>query len=277
LASAVAAVVPPSMTSEGVPPLPPGPRPPYGVPGLGQGGIGLPLEVHISLKDANHTGVAAARFVSSAEQQNGALAPLVSIQKAVLASKGLRGVYKGGLGSYALTLMALASIQRSAFASNTDADASNADSDSSSVVEVSSAKDDGKKKNAGVVEFDSETDARDAIILGRAMLNFLKLYGHETDLSKDIVSVCNGGEEWGILRESTKMQAPLGSGLRVQDPMNDSNNAGAGCFGISGVQAAFREQLDVLKRAAESNFDGDVSLLMQLTTMSGSQHKVFVV
>jgi DNA polymerase sigma len=265
------------MTSEGVPPLPPGPRPPYGVPGLGQGGIGLPLEVHISLKDANHTGVTAARFVSSAEQQNGALAPLVSIQKAVLASKGLRGVYKGGLGSYALTLMALASIQRSAFASNTDADASNADGDSSSVVEVSSAKDDGKKKNAGVVEFDSETDARDAIILGRAMLNFLKLYGHETDLSKDIVSVCNGGEEWGILRESTKMQAPLGSGLRVQDPMNDSNNAGAGCFGISGVQAAFREQLDVLKRAAESNFDGDVSLLMQLTTMSGSQHKVFVV
>ena len=276
LASAVAAVVPPSMTSEGVPPLPPGPRPPYGVPGLGQGGIGLPLEVHISLKDANHTGVAAARFVSSAEQQNGALAPLVSIQKAVLASKGLRGVYKGGLGSYALTLMALTSIQRSAFATNADADADAADAESS-VVEVSSAKDDGKKKNAGVVEFDSETDAKDAMTLGRAMLNFLKLYGHDTDLSKDIVSVCNGGDEWGILRESTKMQAPLGSGLRVQDPMNDSNNAGAGCFGIAGVQAAFREQLDVLKRAAETNFDGDVSLLMQLTTMTGSQHKVFVV
>jgi DNA polymerase sigma len=277
LASAVASVVPPSMTSEGVPPLPPGPRPPYGVPGLGQGGIGLPLEVHISLKDANHTGVAAARFVSSAEQQNGALAPLVSIQKAVLASKGLRGVYKGGLGSYALTLMALTSIQRSAFVANADADAADADADSS-VVEVSSAKDDGKKKNAGVVEFDSETDAKDAMTLGRAMLDFLKLYGHDTDLSKDIVSVCNGGDdEWGILRQSTKMQAPLGSGLRVQDPMNDSNNAGAGCFGIAGVQAAFREQLDVLKRAAETNFEGDVSLLMRLTTMTGSQHKVFVV
>jgi DNA polymerase sigma len=97
-------------------------------------------------------------------------------------------------------------------------------------------------------------------------------------LSKDIVSVCNGGgDEWGILRQSTKMQAPLGSGLRVQDPMNDSNNAGAGCFGIAGVQAAFREQLDVLKRAAETNFEGDVSLLMRLTTMTGSQHKVFVV
>ena len=52
------------------------------------------------------------RFVQKAEEQNGALAPIVCVQKAVLASKGLRGVYKVVLDR-TLTLMALTSIQRS--------------------------------------------------------------------------------------------------------------------------------------------------------------------
>jgi DNA polymerase sigma len=72
------------------------------------------------------------------------------------------------------------------------------------------------------------------------------------------------------------MAAPLGSGLRVEDPLDASNNAGSGCFGISGVQAVFKEQLETLIKAAESDFSSNVPLLMQLI-MLGGQHKVFVV
>jgi DNA polymerase sigma len=274
LATAIAAVVPPSANANetsGTPPLPPGPRPgasPYGIPGLGQNGIGLPLEVHISLKDAKHKGMSAMRFVQKAEEQNGALAPIVCVQKAVLASKGLRGVYKGGLGSYALTMMALTSIQRSGWLDKQSADGADGDG---SVASVTVAKDEGKKGT----ELD-EADARDAMILGRAMIQFLKLYGYEADLTKDIiVSAKDEATEWGILAESPNA-APLGSGLRVQDPLDASNNAGAGCFGIAGVQALFREQLEALQRAAKSNFQSDVPLLMQLVMLGGSQ-KVFIV
>ena len=273
LAMAIAAVVPPSANateSSGTPPLPPGPRPgasPYGIPGLGQNGIGLPLEVHISLKDAKHKGMSAMRFVQKAEEQNGALAPIVCVQKAVLASKGLRGVYKGGLGSYALTLMALTSIQRSGWLDKQSVDGSDGDGSVSASVTV--AKDEGKKS----VELD-EADARDAMILGRAMIQFLKLYAYEADLTKDIIVSAKDEAEWGILAESPNA---LGSGLRVQDPLDASNNAGAGCFGIAGVQALFREQLEALQRAAESNFQSEVPLLMQLVMLGGPSQKVFIV
>ena len=83
------------------------------------------------------------RFVQKAEEQNGALAPIVCVQKAVLASKGLRGVYKGGLGSYALTLMALTSIQRSGWLDKQSVDGSDGDGSVSASVTV--AKDEGKK------------------------------------------------------------------------------------------------------------------------------------
>ena len=273
--AAVTAVVPPGdgATSNGTPPLPPGPRPgaPYGVPGLGHpNGLGLPLEVHISLKDANHKGVAALRFIQGAEQANGVLAPIVCVQKAVLASKGLRGVYKGGVGSYALTMMALASVQRSNWRSRNET----AELGDDSVAQVSTT-----EKHEGAKKADTEgADARDAAALGRAMLEFLKMYGYETDLTKDVIAAHAGNESeaWGVLAESSKMAAPLGSGLRVEDPLDASNNAGSGCFGISGVQAVFKEQLETLIKAAESDFSSDVPLLMQLI-MLGGQHKVFVV
>ena len=131
------------------------------------------------------------------------------------------------------------------------------------------AKDEGKKS----VELD-EADARDAMILGRAMIQFLKLYAYEADLTKDIIVSAKDEAEWGILAESPNA---LGSGLRVQDPLDASNNAGAGCFGIAGVQALFREQLEALQRAAESNFQSEVPLLMQLVMLGGPSQKVFIV
>ena len=267
-AQAVNAIVPPVMpsaTESGTPPLPPGPRPgvpPYGIPGLGQNGYGLPLEVHISLKDSNHRGQSSLRFIQTAEEQHGALAPICCVQKAVLASKGMRGVYKGGLGSYALTLMALTSIQRSS-CRRTDEAASGA-----RVV---------AEEGSRPASFD-DADSRDALYVGHAMLDFLKLYGYEADLTKDIIAAHSGdgSANWGILGESQRLASSHGSGLRVEDPLEASNNAGAGCFGISGVQALFKEQLDVLRKAAESNFESNIPLLMQLVMLGGSQ-KVFIV
>ena len=268
-AQAVNAIVPPlvpSATESGTPPLPPGPRPgapPYSsIPSLGQNGFGLPLEVHISLKDSNHRGQSSLRFIQMAEEQHGALAPICCVQKAVLASKGMRGVYKGGLGSYALTLMALTSIQRSS-GRRTD--------DATSVAQV--VTDEGNKQTA--IE---DADSRDALYVGHAMLDFLKLYGFEADLTKDIIAAHGGDDSanWGILGESQRLASAHGSGLRVEDPLDASNNAGAGCFGISGVQALFKEQLEVLRKAAESNFESNIPLLMQLVMLGGSQ-KVFIV
>ena len=59
----------------------------------------------------------------------------------------------------------------------------------------------------------------------------------------------------------------------MQDPLDASNNAGAGCFGIAGVQALFREQLEALQRAAESNFQSEVPLLMQLVMLGGPSQR----
>ena len=102
--------------SPGAPPLPPGPPPPAASVGfgLGNGGVGLPLEVAISIKGKDHKGAAAMKFLRQAETEYPALAPVLAVQKAYLAKRGLRGVYKGGIGSYSLALMALHSMQQAA-------------------------------------------------------------------------------------------------------------------------------------------------------------------
>ena len=82
--------------------------------GLGNGGVGLPLEVAISIKGKDHKGAAAMKFLRQAETEYPALAPVLAVQKAYLAKRGLRGVYKGGIGSYSLALMALHSMQQAA-------------------------------------------------------------------------------------------------------------------------------------------------------------------
>ena len=252
-----------SPNAAAAPPLPPGPPPPGATLGLGlgQGGVGLPLEVHISVKDRNHKGAATVKFLQQAEAEYPALAPVLAVQKAYLASRGLRGVYKGGIGSYSLALLALHALQRKAHEDKTR----------------------GKDADAAA---DASPDAADARILGESMLRFLEFYGHGVDLTRSSIKVhalrpvgkaakkaaaaaeANGGAaavEWGVL--SSPSHAPDGSPravvgggiLQVQDPMQAGHNAGGGCFGVAGVQASFREQMQKLAGLPE-----DASLLQHL-------------
>ena len=58
--------------SPGAPPLPPGPPPPAASVGfgLGNGGVGLPPEVAISIKGKDHKGAAAMKFLRQAETEH---------------------------------------------------------------------------------------------------------------------------------------------------------------------------------------------------------------
>ena len=252
-----------SPNAAAAPPLPPGPPPPGATlgMGLGQGGVGLPLEVHISVKDRNHKGAATVKFLQQAEAEYPALAPVLAVQKAYLASRGLRGVYKGGIGSYSLALLALHALQRKAHEDKT------------------------RGKDAAAAA-DASPDAADARILGESMLRFLEFYGHGVDLTRSSIKVhalrpvgkaakkaaaaaeANGGAaavEWGVL--SSPSHAPDGSPravvgggmLQVQDPIQAGHNAGGGCFGVAGVQASFREQMQKL-----AGLPDDASLLQHL-------------
>ena len=248
----------------GAPPLPPGPPPPGASVGfgLGNGGVGLPLEVAISIKGKDHKGAAAMKFLRQAENEYPALAPVLAVQKAYLANRGLRGVYKGGIGSYSLALMALHSMQQAASKSAGAEDGSGAGDD----------------------------DARDAKILGESLLSFLEMYGHTVDLTKASIKVhaLKPGKgkkaaeaheaarkaDWGVLPASTSGDGPraaMGSGtLQVQDPTQTGNNAGIGCFGVVGVQTAFKDQLKQLMA-----LPADASLLQHILT--GAAGKVCVV
>ena len=86
---------------------------------------------------------------------------MLAVQKAYLANRGLRGVYKGGIGSYSLALMALHSMQQAA------------------------AKSAGAEGGSGA----GDDDAKDAKILGDSLLQFLEMYGHTVDLTKASIKV----------------------------------------------------------------------------------------
>ena len=244
----------PGDNDKGAPPLPPGP-PPSGAAGnkgtpdanaTTNSSLSFPLEVHISVKDKSHKGATTVKFLRQAETEYPALSSVLSVQKAWLAKKQLRGVYKGGIGSYSLALLALHALQRKAF------------------------EDKGSSK--------TQEKTQDAEILGSSLLHFLEFYGHDVDLTcaavvshplrptgkaakKAAAAVENNGKnalapEWGVVPTRVPNDGPpiasVGAGgLTVVDPNQPGHNAGGGCFGIAGVQASFREQLSVIVNVPE--------------------------
>jgi hypothetical protein len=276
--------------------------------GLGQGGVGLPLEVHISIKDRHHKGTPTVRFLQQAELEYPALTPVLAVQKAYLASRGLRGVYKGGIGSYSLALLTLHSLQRRAHEEavkrRAEGDPAGAGfkptresedggggggSDVAAVI--------GGGLRAGSSKKDDEADAK---VLGESLLHFLEFYGHAVDLTQASVKVHPlkpmtagrkgsrgagaGGEpggqdsplggmstEWGVLPllgagvpGAGHAMAMGGGMLQVADPLQAGHNAGGGCFGVMGVQASFREQLQKL-----ASLPADAPLLQHLLSTGG--------
>ena len=265
------------------PPLPPGPPPPGAASGPASPAgaasappnfeLGTPLEVHISVKDRNHKGAATVKFLRQAESEYPALSSVLCVQKAWLAKKGLRGVYKGGIGSYSLALLALHALQRKA---HDDAEAAaeaakaakaaKAESDSDGLAETDAVPSTPGKKD--------KDPTRDAETLGASLLHFLEFYGQQVDLTKAAVvahplrptgkaakkaaaaASASESPEWGVVPVRVPGGGPpiaaVGAGgLTVSDPTQPGHNAGGGCFGIAGVQASFREQLAAIASLPE--------------------------
>ena len=265
------------------PPLPPGPPPPGAAsgapasaspaappPAFPSSDLGTPLEVHISVKDRNHKGAATVKFLRQAEAEYPALAPVLCVQKAWLAKKGLRGVYKGGVGSYSLALLALHALQRKAHDDARAAEAAEAAKEAEAAQTAAAEKTPTKKE---------KDPTRDAETLGASLLHFLEFYGQQVDLTKAAVAAhplrptgkaakkaasaaaAAGSPEWGVVPVRVPGGGPpiaaVGAGgLTISDPTQHGHNAGGGCFGIAGVQASFREQLAALAALPE-----DASLL----------------
>ena len=255
------------------PPLPPGPPPPgaaSGSPAPASTGsrashdVGFPLEVHISVKDRNHKGAATVKFLRQAEAEYPALTSVLCVQKAWLYKKGLRGVYKGGIGSYSLALLALHELQRKA---HDDASLKETDAHTGDAVALTNPKKD-------------KDPTRDAETLGASLLHFLEFYGQQVNLTKAAVvahplrptgkaakkataaaAAAAESPEWGVVPVRVPGGGPLiaavgAGGLTVSDPTQPGHNAGGGCFGIAGVQTSFGEQLATLAALPE-----DASLL----------------
>ena len=72
------------------------------------------LAVDISVDSPAHAGIASTRFTQFLCQELRALRPLVLLLKQLLASRGLGSGPSGGLGSYALVLMATSLLQQQA-------------------------------------------------------------------------------------------------------------------------------------------------------------------
>ena len=257
------------------PPLPPGPPPSSAAAGASPPPeLGTPLEVHISVKDRNHKGAATVKFLRQAEAEYPAFSSVLCVLKAWLAKKGLRGVYKGGIGSYSLALLALHALQRKAHDDAEAAEAAKAakaESDSDGLAETDAVPSTPGKKD--------KDPTRDAETLGASLLHFLEFYGQQVDLTKAAVvahplrptgkaakkaaaaASASESPEWGVVPVRVPGGGPpiaaVGAGgLTVSDPTQPGHNAGGGCFGIAGVQASFREQL-----AAIGSLPGDASLL----------------
>ena len=269
------------------PPLPPGPPPSSAAAGASPPPeLGTPLEVHISVKDRNHKGAATVKFLRQAEAEYPAFSSVLCVLKAWLAKKGLRGVYKGGIGSYSLALLALHALQRKA---HDDARAAEAAAEAAGTDAAESA--------AAAVPPKKEKDpTRDAETLGASLLYFLEFYGQQVDLTKAAVvahplrptgkaakkaaaaaAAAAESPEWGVVPvrvpgDGPPIAAVGAGGLTVSDPTQPGHNAGGGCFGIAGVQASFREQLATLAALPE-----DASLLGALVAPVAPGASRFVV
>jgi hypothetical protein len=243
--------------------------------------------VHISVKDRAHKGAATVKFLQHAELEYPALTPVLAVEKAFLSNRGLRGVYKGGIGSYSLALLTLFSLQRRA------------------EVNANAGRDSGGEGGPGAT-----AEERDALVLGESLIHFLEFYGHVVDLTQASIKThalrasvaMHGGPgpgkkknqhaaalaaaaaaqeaanaEWGLMPPPERVGGAgdggatpggpgLGAGgmLRVCDPQQPGHNAGGGCFGVMGVQQSFREQLALL-----ANAPADSSLLLALLHSPG--------
>lgn len=183
-----------------------------------QPGRGLDIDLTVAL--SQHDGVQAAEFVKLLRVRFPPLMPMVRLLKAFLFVRGLANPFLGGLSSYALVLMAAASVMRSF-------------------------------DRAGKAIFLNQ---------GELIVDFLDLFGREFDCEVDAVICSRDAgarDKMGIRRDRVNKNRFIRIGPRqestcsdiehvllvVDDPIRVGNNIGRPCFAFPKVQAAFAEVL----------------------------------
>ncbi len=135
--------------------------------------VGQEHQIHVDLTFASpsHAGLATAAFVTSLMQQyDGIAQPLIYFLKKLLAKKALGDPFTGGLGSYALVLMVVASLNKSAV----------------KIRRRRATSVGGVDDDVGVLPADLERDYP----LGSLLMDFLQYYGKDFDTRQDAIIFC---------------------------------------------------------------------------------------
>jgi len=207
------------------------------------------LNVDLTIAVPTHSGIAVADFVKElVKVHEGVLAPLVCVLKKTLEVHGFCNPFTGGLGSYALVLMIVASLNQS------------------------------KERQRRVTDHVRPDDGPK---LGEHLLDFLHFFGREFDARQDAVVLAPSkhGPSKRTMRIGKRYHAACnrdaagaGAGLMVDDPVQPGNNVGATCFRFNDVQnklaevcarlLAYTVRCEVIDSA--ENEDVPVSLVDQL-------------
>eukprot|EP00850_Spirogloea_muscicola_P019884 SM000201S05940 [mRNA] locus=s201:106313:116892:- [translate_table: standard] len=233
-----------------------------------------------------HNGAAAREYIIERLHQMPALGPLVLLNKAYLHHRGLNDVYKGGLGSFSLTLMLIyflervrlscgtpsVRLQRDPLAASAEPPSSTADHHGEGTSGSSSSRD--GSASAGTTAWlraGFAADMRDDLQsipspnVGVLLLSFLHIFGGELDFSQLRlvlkVSTCQTPAA-GLHRRALAPAGPQSqrdpgglfladpqarpAALWIDNPLRPGSNIGAGSFAMWHVQAAWRDMLHCL-------------------------------
>ncbi|KAJ9081083.1 Non-canonical poly(A) RNA polymerase papd5 [Entomophthora muscae] len=171
---------------------------------------GLSLDLCINVT----SGIESSLITKSYLSQYPIMRDLVIILKHYLALKGLNKPFRGGLGSYALTLLVVSFFQTSALALKAFKDSRNC--------------------------------------LGKLLVGFLEHYGERFCADDCIISIKDGAvypREQSVL--NSKVQIKYGHGLVLLDPQDESVNVARSCFTFRKIQSEFQSAADSLKRWLE--------------------------
>ena len=148
--------------------------------------------------------------------------PLIFVLKYLLYYHALNEVYTGGLGSYALTLMVVAHIQRQQQL---------------------------QLQQAQAQQQQAQQQAQPAADLGALLVSFLRFYGLELDYERHGVALRGedgAGSTLFAKRERGWLDDEKPYLLALEDPSDPENDVGRGAFRILAVRQLFRDAYEQL-------------------------------
>lgn len=227
--------------------------------------LGRCVNVDLTIALPSHAGQRAAEFLRSLVKTHEQLRPLVLTLKRFLVGRGLHDPFSGGLSSYALVLMTVASLNRSVDRRlrrprrRSDDLSSRDGSSEDNTVHVSSAI---GMSSASAAQTQTQTQAKPPppaeymhpshqLSLGLLFMDFLQFYGRDFIPSQEavltVVSMANKDSYTTCIGPRFHAaSSPHAAGdyiamLVVDDPVQTGNNVGRTCFRVAEVQRAFAD------------------------------------